>query len=141
MQTERQAPRIWREIDLGPSAIPGDVLAPKSAATQRRVRLAEGNHLLEEIEDVAIRLESVPVQPPDFVVLVVRIVISELRMQELVTGPEHRDTVRQKKQAAEVLHLFAAELQNRCRHALTGYSKERRLLSGYNRRNLQRSDR
>src|SRR5215813_2057907 len=61
------------------------------------MRLAEGNHLFEEIEDIPIRLESVPVQPADLVILVVRIVVSELGVQELVTGPEHGDAVRSEK--------------------------------------------
>ena len=41
-----------------------------------------------------IRLELAPVQPSGFVVLVIRIVIAELRVQEFVAGPEHRDAVR-----------------------------------------------
>src|ERR1035438_7510249 len=79
--------------------------------------LAERNHAFEEAEYVLIRLELTPIQPADFVVLVIRVVVSELCIQELVTGPEHRDAVREHEEAEEVLSLFPAKCQNLRRHA------------------------
>src|SRR5208337_5207987 len=98
MQTKRQAPGIWRQVNRGSHTVPGNVLAPEPAATQRRMRLPELNHGFKEPEYVLIRLEPAPIQPADFVVLVVRIVVSELCVQELVTSPKHRDAVREHEQ-------------------------------------------
>src|SRR4029077_19639763 len=107
--------------DRGTGAVPGDVLAPESAARQRGMRLPERNHAFEETKNVLIRLELAPVEPADFVVLVVGIVVAKLRVQELITGSEHRDAIRQQKQAAEVLHLFSAKRQNRRWRALVSF--------------------
>src|SRR5215470_9717709 len=114
MQTKRQAPRIRRQIDRGSRTVPGDIIAPESASAQRRMRLAERNHLFEETKNVLIRLELAPVEPIDFVVLVVRIIVAELCIQELIPGPEHRNAVRQQEQTAEVLNLFPAQRENLC---------------------------
>src|SRR5215469_6769445 len=97
MQAERQAPGFWRQIDGTTRAVPADILAPESTAAQRGVRLPERNHFFEETEDVLIRLEATPVQPAGFIVLVVWIVVTELRVQELVAGPEHRDAIREQE--------------------------------------------
>src|SRR5450755_3899555 len=121
MQTKRQTPGIWRQIDYRTNAVPGNVLAPEPAATQRRMRLPERNHAFEEAEYVLIRLELAPIQPADFIVLIVRIVVSELCIQELVTRPEHRDAVREQKQTAKILHLFPAQRQNLRWRALVSF--------------------
>src|SRR5271165_1058216 len=105
MQAKRQTPGIWRQIGRGSNAVPGNVLTPESAATQGRMRLPERNHPFKEPEYVLIRLELAPIQPADFVVLVVMIVVSELCVQELVSRPEHRDAVREHKEAEEILSL------------------------------------
>src|ERR1700745_1886035 len=82
------------------------------------MRLPERNHDFEEPEYVLVFLELIPIQPADFVILIVRIVISELRIQELVAGAEHRNYVREHEEAEEVLSLFPATFQNFRRHAL-----------------------
>src|ERR1039458_3827789 len=76
------------------------------------MRLPERNHAFEEPEYVLIRLELAPIQPADFVVLVIRVVVSELCIQELVTGAKHRDAVREHEEAEEVFSLFPAKCQN-----------------------------
>src|SRR5271157_5340645 len=85
------------------------------------MRLPERNHAFKEPEYVLIRLELTPIQPADFVVLVVRIVVSELCVQELVTRPEHRDAVREHEEAEEVLSLFPAKCQNLRWRALVSF--------------------
>src|ERR1700686_2330325 len=83
--------------------------------------LAERNHAFEEAEYVPIRLKLTPIQPADFVVLVIRVVVSELCIQELVTGPEHRDAVREHEKAEEVFSLFPAKCQNLLWRALVSF--------------------
>src|SRR5579864_6139642 len=85
------------------------------------MRLPERNHAFKEPQYVLIRLELTPIQPADFVVLVIRIVVSELCVQELVTGPEHRDAVREHEEAEDVLSLFPAKCHNLRGHALVSF--------------------
>src|SRR5208337_1120941 len=85
------------------------------------MRLPERNHALEEAEYVLIRLELTPIQPANFVVLVIRVVVSELSVQKLVTRAEHRDAVREHEEAEEVLSLFPAKCQNLRWHALVSF--------------------
>src|SRR3974377_1944766 len=106
MQTKGEAVRIVRQVGSGTSAIPGHVIPPKSAAAEGGMCLAERNHSFEEPEDVPTRMELAPVKPPDFVVLVIRVVVAKLGFEELIPGPEHRDSVRQHQQTTEVLDLL-----------------------------------
>ena len=53
-----------------------------------------------------------PVQPSDFIVLVIGIVIAKLGVQEFVTSPEHWDAVREQQQTAEILDLLSAERES-----------------------------
>src|SRR5271165_1191767 len=76
------------------------------------MKLTECDHAFEEAKYILIRLELIPIQPANFVVLVIRVVVSELCIQKLVTGPEHRDAVREHEEAEEVLSLFPAKCQN-----------------------------
>src|SRR5271157_828301 len=85
------------------------------------MRLPERNHALEEAEYVLIRVELTPIQPTDFIVLVIRVVVSELCVQEFVTGPEHRDAVREHEEAEEVFSLFPAKGQNLRWRALVSF--------------------
>src|SRR5208282_5554578 len=94
---------------------------PEPAATQRRMRLTECDHAFEEAEYILIRLELTPIQPADFVVLVIRVVVSELCVQELVTSPEHRDAVREHEEAEKVFSLFPAKCKNFRRRALVSF--------------------
>src|ERR1700740_1863050 len=70
------------------------------------------DHVLEKTENVSILLELTPVQPSGLVVLVIRIVIAELRVQEFVAGPEHGDPVREHEQTEKILYLLASEGQH-----------------------------
>src|SRR6202158_3586990 len=85
------------------------------------MRLPEGNPAFQEAEYVLIRLELTPIPPADFVVLVIRVVVSELCIQELVTGAEHRDAVREHEQAEEVSSLLPAKCLNLRWRALVSF--------------------
>src|ERR1700745_3687488 len=85
------------------------------------MRLPERNHAFKEPEYVLIRLELAPIEPANFVVLVVGIVVSELGIQEFVSSPEHRDAVREHEQAEEVFSLFPAKCQNLGWRALVSF--------------------
>src|SRR5512133_1848730 len=74
--------------------------------------LTKRNHVLEETENVLVGLQLAPVQPSSFVVLVIRIVVSELRVEELVAGSKHRYAIRQHEQAGKILCLLAPQGQH-----------------------------
>ena len=99
-------------VCLRPFTAPGNIFTPETAATQRRVALAEGDHALEEAENILIGLELRPIEPSRDVVLVIRIIIAKLRIQEFISGSKHRGSVRQHKQAEEVLHLLPVQRQH-----------------------------
>src|ERR1700758_1721833 len=79
------------------------------------------NHVLEETENVSIRLQLAPVQPSGLVVLVIGVVVAELRVQEFVAGPEHWDSVRKHQQAEEILYLLAPQSQHFMRRAFVAF--------------------
>src|SRR5215471_9816556 len=110
--------RVVREIGLLAGSVPGNILPPKPAPTQRRMPFSKTNHVLEETENVLVLLELVPVEPSGFAVLVIGIVIAELRVQEFVAGPKHWDPVRQHEKAEKVLYLPAPQGQHLIRHPL-----------------------
>src|SRR5439155_25307808 len=76
-------------------SVPIHILAPEAAAAQRRMLFSKCNHAFEEAKHVLIGLKLAPVQPSRSVVLVVRIVVAELRIEEFIAGPEHWNSVRQ----------------------------------------------
>ena len=69
----------------------------------------ECNHTFEETEDVLIRRELAPVQPPNFVILVVRVVVAQLRVQEFITCAKHWGPIGQEEQATEILYLLPTQ--------------------------------
>ena len=57
-------------------------------------------------------IEAIPIEPACFVVLIVRVIISELRLQELVSGSEHRRSVRKEQEATKILRLLSPQFQH-----------------------------
>ena len=51
--------------------------------------LAVGDHEFKELEEIPVLFQKAPVQPGDFVVLAVCVVVAEFRVAELVAGEEH----------------------------------------------------
>src|SRR5262249_23116777 len=103
--TECKTAGVIREVGCRPRSVPGDIFPPEPAATERRMAFTKRNHALEETEDVLICPKLAPVQPSGWVVLVVRIIVAELCVQEFIPGPEHGSPVRQHEQAEEILDL------------------------------------
>ena len=55
--------------------------------------LAEVDDLLEETEDIGILVDVVPVEPANFIVLAIGIVVAELGVAHLVARQNHRNTL------------------------------------------------
>ena len=68
--------------------------------------LAESNHLLIETMDIAVLFQVVPVQPSDFVILAISIVVAELCISHLVSGENHRHTLTYHQKRHGILNLL-----------------------------------
>ena len=93
---------------------PGHVLYPqllvidagqKPAAAQDRIFVAQRRQLLHKADQGPVSLLCLPVDPADFVVLAIGIVVALLGAGELVAGEQHRRALRQQQGAKEVAPL------------------------------------
>ena len=97
---------------------PGDVLhtdvfvvvAHQEAPTpQDRVRQAQLDQALDELEQGLAVIVQVPVDPADFAVLAIGVVVAVLSASELVPGDDHRRALGQQQGGEEVAHLAQAQ--------------------------------
>ena len=102
----------------GPHPVPGEVgvtepqivlVTEVLVVAKHLVLTAEMDDLLEVAEDVGVLLEIVPVEPGDFVVLTIGIVIALLGIAYLVAGQHHRDALAHHQHRDGVLHLPVAQ--------------------------------
>ncbi len=112
IQAVRQLPGFRRHVDVPPGSIPADIVAPEATPRNARVGFPQVDHEPKEAKHVAMLVQPVPIQPRRFIVLVVRVVVASLRVQELVAGREHRCAVGEHQQAAEVPGLLFAQRDN-----------------------------
>src|ERR1700730_10889765 len=87
------------------NASPADLLTPEPAPTDGRMRFSERDHELEKPENIGVLLQSLPVQPSRFVILIVRVVVTSLGMQKFVSGRKHRNSVRKHQEAKAIFGL------------------------------------
>ena len=85
---------------------------PEPAASERGVRLAEGDHVFEETKDVVVLAEEVPVEPRRFIILIVGIIVALLRIHEFIPSAKHGSAVGEKQEAAKVLHLTFPQVRD-----------------------------
>jgi hypothetical protein len=71
--------------------------------------LAEGDQPRDEPEVIRPDLALSPVEPGRRIVLVVRVVVAALGVEELIARGDHRDPVCQEDQTAEVFRLSESE--------------------------------
>ncbi len=120
---DRHQPAVRRPVGLpGPLPVPADVgqaevLADPSGGVgggaQLAVALAEGDHLAGEAEQFGVVVDLVPVEPGQFVVLAVGVVVALLGPADLVAGEQHRDALAGEEDGEGVLHLPGAQLVDR----------------------------
>ena len=67
--------------------------------------LADGHHLLIEVQEVLLLLGVLPLQPGDLVVLAVGIVVALLSPPELISSGEHRHAGGQRERGEQIAHL------------------------------------
>src|SRR5258708_12003749 len=68
---------------------------------------AQGGHVADEIDEVvAFAVEAIPIDPADFVILAISIVVAGLRVGDLIAGEDQRQPLRQQ----QTCKLISAEL-------------------------------
>src|SRR5207248_6270908 len=63
----------------------------------------------DELEELALSVAELPVEPRELVVLAPRVVVAVLRAAELVAAEQHRDALREEQRGEEVPLLARAE--------------------------------
>src|SRR5258708_12521683 len=59
---------------------------------------AQGGHVADEIDEVvAFAVEAIPIDPADFVILAISIVVAGLRVGDLIAGEDQRQALRQQQ--------------------------------------------
>src|SRR5258708_2677264 len=68
---------------------------------------AQGGHVTDEIDEVvAFAVEAIPIDPADFVILAISVVVAGLRVGDLIAGEDKRQALRQQ----QTCELVSAEL-------------------------------
>ena len=75
------------------------------------VTLSEGNQPLHKLKHVRIAFNPIPVEPAQFVILAVPVVIALLGLQHFVTGENHRNTLAQHQNSQQILRLTFSQGQ------------------------------
>jgi hypothetical protein len=81
--------------------------------TQHRVGFAEGNHVTREAVQARVLVEQSPIEPIEFVVVTVRVVVAELRAAHLIAHQQHGHTLAGQQDGDGVFHLPLTQLVDR----------------------------
>ena len=76
---------------------------------QNLMLAAELDHLFEVAEDVGVLLQIVPVEPRDFIVLTIGVVVALLRVAHFIARQYHGNALTDHQQRDGVLHLTVAQ--------------------------------
>ena len=98
--------------DVGQPALV-DLAGEERGAPDRRLRLAEGDQLAGEPDEVRVLLGAGPVEPGDLVVLAVGVVVAVLGAAGFVAHDHHRHALRQQQERQEVSDLAGAQRLDR----------------------------
>src|SRR5271165_199638 len=85
------------------------------------MRLAKSDHELKETEYISVLAKPVPTKPTRFIILIVRVVIPSLGVQEFIAGCEHWYPIRQHQQTAEIFRLALSQSNHFGRNAIIAF--------------------
>src|SRR4051812_38095598 len=65
----------------------------EAAAMERGLFAVNGDEPSDEFQEIFLAIVELPIQPRDFVILAVRVVVSPLRVTDFITRKEHGDAL------------------------------------------------
>ena len=71
--------------------------------------LTERNHELEKPEEVSVFLNQLPIEPADFVILTIGVVISLLGVPDFITSQEHGYSLREQENSHKIFDLALSQ--------------------------------
>ena len=86
-----------------------DSAGEEAGSPQDRVAPAQPHQLAEELRQAACAIGLGPVEPADFVVLSIGVVVAALRTLAFVARKHHRRSLREQKRREEIAHLPVAQ--------------------------------
>ena len=84
----------------------------KGTGAENRMRFADGNHFPDKGKQVPVFGKQVPIQPGNFVILAISVVVAKLRIGKLIPGKEHGNAPACQEQRYHVFHLAETEIQH-----------------------------
>ena len=81
----------------------------ETAAVKDRLLLEDPCYAADELQEVGLRLVQVPVEPGQFVVLAIGVVVALLGAADFVAGQDHRHALGKQQRGQEVPHLLAPQ--------------------------------
>src|SRR4051812_38425944 len=84
----------------------------KVASPENRLRSAQTHYAAGEVEQFPLFIGKLPVEPGHRRILTIAIVVSVLRLPELVTSQQHRHTLRKEESSEKVSLLLSAKRIN-----------------------------
>ena len=78
----------------------------KPSPHEDRLCLAQPDEVTRKLQQVVLHRSQIPVEPTDFVVLAIGIVIAELRSSKLIAAAEHGNSLRKHQRGKKIPFLF-----------------------------------
>ena len=69
------------------------------------------DHTAHKVKDLPMRLQTLPVEPGGFVVLVKRVVVAVLWLQKFITHAKHRRSTAARAETEEILDLPSSQAE------------------------------
>ena len=91
--------------DVGDAAAPNVAALEESSPLENRLLLPDVRRSADEIEKPFLVVVQIPIEPGQFVVLTIRVIVALLRVAELVTGEQHRHALGQQQGRDQVALL------------------------------------
>jgi hypothetical protein len=92
---------------------PPFLLSEELTIPEKVMALAKRGKRLEKAKQLVVFLHPGPVDPADFVILTIRVVVALLRPPHFIAGKDHRHTLGEQERGSEVLYLPDAQLLHR----------------------------
>ena len=102
------------QVIVGIGSAGNDIRQTADSGAQRpgddRMLFAESNDIFEKLEELLVQPQIVPVEPGDFIVLTIAVVVAVLCIAEFVSGKDHRRAAAAHQNSDGIAHHLVSEL-------------------------------